>query len=57
MSDAHYLRSQAELCMDVARRLSDRNAAGHLKAKAADYLSRAAELEDKSENNKTSSQE
>jgi hypothetical protein len=45
MQDAGFLRTQAEMCLEVARKLSDRKAAENLRAKAAEYFSRAVELE------------
>ena len=45
MSDAQRLRAQAELCLRIARLMTDRAAADQLNAKAADYLTQAIELE------------
>jgi hypothetical protein len=45
MQDAGFLRSQAEMCLEVAGKISDRKAADNLRAKAAEYFSRAVELE------------
>ena len=47
MQDAYYLRSQAELCLEIAGQMSDRRDAERLRANAADYLARAAELENR----------
>jgi hypothetical protein len=43
--DARYWREQAALCVEIARQISDRRAADSMRATAADYFSRAAELE------------
>jgi uncharacterized protein DUF6894 len=45
MQDAGYLRSQAELCPQMARALSDHEAAENLRAVAAQYPVRALEAE------------
>jgi hypothetical protein len=45
MRDAKYLRAQAELCLEIARQLSDRAAAQRVRLNAADYLSQAENLE------------
>ncbi len=45
MQDASYLRSQAELCLHIARALSDYEAAENLRAVAAQYFVRALEAE------------
>jgi kynureninase len=45
MQDASYLRSQAELCLHIARALSDHEAAENLRAVAAQYFVRALEAE------------
>ena len=45
MSDADRLRCEAQLCLDIARLLSDRVAAEKLRSHAANYLVRAAELD------------
>ena len=45
MHDAGFLRSQAEMCLEVATKLSDRRAAENMRAKAAEYFLRAVELE------------
>jgi hypothetical protein len=45
MRDARYVRAQAELCLDLARQMSDRHAADNLKAQAARYHAEAAALE------------
>ena len=46
MQDARYLRAQARLCLEIASQLSDPKAAERLRAEAADYHARAAELEE-----------
>jgi hypothetical protein len=45
VNDAQRLRSQAELCLKIARLMTDRTAANQLHTKAADYLTQAVELE------------
>lgn len=45
MYDARYWREQAVLCLEIARQISDRRAADHMRATATDYFARAAELE------------
>jgi hypothetical protein len=45
VNDAQRLRSQAELCLQIARLMTDRSAANQLHTKAADYLAQAVELE------------
>jgi hypothetical protein len=45
MSDADRLRLKAQLCLDIARFLSDRIAAKKLHSEASGYLTRAAELD------------
>jgi hypothetical protein len=45
VNDAQRLRSQAELCLQIARLMTDRTAANQLHTKAADYLAQAVELE------------
>jgi hypothetical protein len=45
VQDGGFLRSQAEMCLEVAGKISDRKAADNLRAKAAEYFSRAVELE------------
>jgi hypothetical protein len=45
MSDADHLRSEAQLCFDLAKLLSDRVAAEKLQSEATNYLARAAELD------------
>jgi hypothetical protein len=45
MQDAQRFRAQAELCLRIARLMTDRTAADQLNAKAADYLAQAVELE------------
>lgn len=45
MQDAHYLRSQAALCLQMAQTVSNTNIAAKDRAAAADYFSRAADAE------------
>ena len=45
MRDAQYLRAQAELCLEVARQISDLKTAENLKAEAARYNAEAAAVE------------
>ena len=45
MQDARYLRSQAELCLQMARKLNDDNLAKNLGSAAAQYFQRAVESE------------
>ena len=45
MRDARYLRAQAELCLEIARQMSDRKAAQQLRADAARYYAEATEIE------------
>jgi len=45
MQDAHYLRNQAELCLEMARQVSDRRLAESLRLDAAQYFMRATDLE------------
>jgi hypothetical protein len=45
MQDAHYLRSQAELCLHMAAAVSDVKVAVCLRAAAADYFLRAVDAE------------
>jgi hypothetical protein len=49
VQDARFFRSQAELCLEIARQLSDRAAADNVRLTAANYLARADELEEKAE--------
>jgi len=46
MRDAQYLRGQAELCLQIARQISDAKAVENLKAEAARYHAQAAALEE-----------
>jgi len=41
MQDAGYLRSQAELCLRIARHIRDENLAGKFRAAATQYFLRA----------------
>jgi predicted NAD/FAD-dependent oxidoreductase len=45
MRDAQYLRTQAELCLELARQMSDRHTVENLKAEAARYQAEAADIE------------
>lgn len=45
MTDADYLRSEAQVCLDVARLLSDQAAAEKLQSEATALFARAAELD------------
>jgi hypothetical protein len=43
--DARYFRSRAELCLTMARQMSDPAAADYLRTMAAHYVERAAAVE------------
>jgi hypothetical protein len=45
MRDARYWRAQAQLCLDIARQMSDSRTADDLRATAADFFARATEFE------------
>jgi hypothetical protein len=45
MQDAQYFRGQGAICLEIARQLSDRQAAANLRESAAHYFARATELE------------
>ena len=45
MQDASYLRSQAELCLQMARGMSDDKVAANPRAAATQYFVRALEVE------------
>jgi hypothetical protein len=45
MRDAQYLRAHAELCLELARQISDQKTAANLQAEAARYHAEAAEIE------------
>ena len=45
MRDARYLRAQAELCLEMARQMSDQTASENLRAEAARYHAEATEIE------------
>jgi len=45
MRDARYLRAQAELCLEMARQVSDPATSDNLRAEAARYHAEAAEIE------------
>ena len=55
MQSARYLRSQAELCLELAQQTSNRREAEHLRIAAADYFCRAVEAERQSEMREPSS--
>jgi hypothetical protein len=44
MRDARYLRAQAELCLEMARQMSDQRTCDNLRAEAARYHAEAAEI-------------
>jgi hypothetical protein len=46
MRDAVYLRAQAELCLEIARQMSDRQTVEQLWAEATRYLDEAAATEE-----------
>jgi hypothetical protein len=48
MQDASSCRARAELCKQIARLLSDPEAAADLRAEAAEHLARAFKLETQS---------
>jgi hypothetical protein len=45
MTDARYLRSQAELCLHMAKVARDDHVADNLRSAAAEYFLRATECE------------
>jgi hypothetical protein len=45
MQGARYFRAQAELCLDIARQMSDGTVAEGLRDKAAQHFARAVESE------------
>jgi hypothetical protein len=45
MRDARYLRAEAELCLEMARQMSDQTTSDNLRAEAARYQAEAAEIE------------
>ena len=45
MRDARYLRAQAELCLEMARQMSDPGASEDLRAEAARFQAEADEIE------------
>lgn len=49
MQDARYLRSQAELCLQMARGMRDDKVAENLRAAATQYFLRALDVECTSE--------
>ena len=48
MQDAKYFRGQAELCLDIARQMSDGALAERMRDRAAQHFARAVELETRS---------
>ena len=46
MRDAQHLRAQAELCLELARQMSDHKTVENLQAEAARHRAEAAEIED-----------
>jgi hypothetical protein len=55
MESARYLRSQAELYLELAQQLSNRHDAERLRLTAADYFRRAVDAEGQSELGESSS--
>jgi hypothetical protein len=49
MQDAQHFRDQAALCLEMAGEMSDRQVAANLRASAAQYFEKAAELDHKAE--------
>jgi hypothetical protein len=49
MRDAKYFRARAEQCLNIARLMSDRTAADHLRFEAAENIGRAVALEARSD--------
>jgi hypothetical protein len=45
MRDANYLRAQADLCLEIARQISDHATAEDLRAEAARFQDEAAAIE------------
>jgi hypothetical protein len=45
VDDARYWRGQAAHCLEIAKQLSDRHGADQMRSTAAEYFSRATELE------------
>ena len=45
MRDANYLRVQAELCLEIAREMSDQAAADNLREEAARYRAEAGTID------------
>lgn len=45
MQDARYFREHAELCLEMARQVSDRRTAESLRLDARHYFKRASDLE------------
>jgi hypothetical protein len=45
MRDARYLRAQADLCLEMARQVSDPTTSDNLRAEAARYHAEAEEVE------------
>ena len=55
MQSVRYLRSQAELCLELAQQISNRHEAEHLRIAAADYFRRAVDVERQSKMREPSS--
>jgi hypothetical protein len=49
MQDAQHFCDQAALCLEIARQMSDRQAAKNLRVSAARYFAKATELDHKEE--------
>ena len=45
MRDARYLRAQPELCLEMARQVSDQTTSDNLRAEAARHHAEATEIE------------
>ena len=45
MRDARYLRAEAELCLEIAREMSDRRPAENRRAEAARYHAEVSQIE------------
>jgi len=52
MQDAKRFRAQAELCLQIARLMTDSTAAADLRAKAAEHSACAIALENQSDENR-----
>ena len=49
MQDTQHFRDQAALCLEIARQMSDRQAADNLRVSAAHYFAKGTELDHKAE--------